>query len=293
MASNKQRQRLKGLIDGEPGDPQASAAPDEAAEPSAAAAAAADSEPAPGIQRGLGYHLGSQLGPDDDLNQAVGKLLSDSLQNLARLYVGARRRSGEELLKAARWLSEARAMAQVGEWQMFLDATNTSHDTATRLINIHRRAMENPQFAESVARNWIGHSAAALLAKPSTPPEVIEEVLAGDEPPSVAEVREAIRAGKEAATTQCADSEQPTGEQEPTAHAAYTAGAGSGQADVDVIQRSFFDKQERAIIPVLTGKLDLVLRGNASLQPEEWHLIEPLAEALQALLRIREQPAGE
>ena len=43
---------------------------------------------------------------------------------------GARQRSGEALLEAARWLSEARAEAQHGEWRVFLEATNTSDDTA-------------------------------------------------------------------------------------------------------------------------------------------------------------------
>ncbi len=271
MAPNSQRQRLKGLIDGSPspaGDDLAPSAPSSPAE-------------LPAVRRGAGYHLGVVADPDADLDLS-GECanLPGALLELARQYVGARRRSGEELLKAARWLSEARAMAKAGEWQLFLEATNTSHDTASRLINIHRLAMENPQFAESVARNWIGHSAAALLAQPSTPPAAIEDVLAGDEPPSVATVRETIRAyrsgdsggggtGSGGAPPQFADS--------------------SLAGEVDLIQTSFFDRKERDLIPILTSKIELVLRGNASLQPEEWHLIAPLAEALYALLRQHEE----
>lgn len=261
MASNSQRQRLKGLIDSDPSL--------EVSEP-----ASPDVPPPaelPAVRRGAGYHLGMVVEPDADLDLSGERAnLPGALIELARQYVGARRRSGEELLRAARWLSEARALAQVGEWQLFLEATSTSHDTASRLINIHRLAMENPQFAESVARNWIGLSAAALLAQPSTPLAAIEDVLESDEPPSVATVRETIREHRSdsGATPQFADS-SPLGE-------------------VDVIQTSFFDRKERDVIPILTSKIELVLRGSASLQPDEWHQIKPLAEALYALLRRQE-----
>jgi len=134
---------------------------------------------------------------DPDLPPQAG-MLSDRLQMIAREYIGARRRSGESLLDAARWLSEARAEAQRGEWQVFLEATNTSDDTAERLLNIHTQAMQNPQFAESVRTNWIGQSVAALLARPSTPPEIVGEVLASPEPPTVAEVQRKIRQGRQA-----------------------------------------------------------------------------------------------
>jgi len=137
------------------------------------------------------YPISTRAG-DPELPAQAG-MLSERLQEIARQYIGARRRSGEALLDAARWLSEARAEAQYGEWQVFLEATNTSDDTAERLLNIHTQAMQNPQFAESVRTNWIGQSVAALLARPSTPPEVVNEVLASPEPPTVADVQKKIR----------------------------------------------------------------------------------------------------
>ncbi|NJO08072.1 MAG: hypothetical protein HC876_22550 [Chloroflexaceae bacterium] len=261
MASNKQR--LKGLIDSDTSG----------AAPSGTGSDLTHAQPAVPLRRGLGYHLGAPAAEDDLDFSLLGGSLPEALQNLARLYVGARRRSGEELLKAARWLSEARAMAKVGEWQVFLEATSTSHDTATRLINIHRLAMENPQFAESVANNWIGHSAAALLAQPSTPSDVIDDILSADISPSVADVRGAIRVGKHGGghSTQFAEVQESTQFAEST-------------HEPEVVQLSFFDQQERSLIPVLTSKIELVLRGNTHLQPEEWRLIEPLAEALRTLL---------
>jgi hypothetical protein len=134
----------------------------------------------------------STRGVEKELPTLVGTL-SARLQELARQYIGARRRSGEALLEAVRWLSEARAEAQHGEWQVFLEATTTSDDTAERLLNIHTQAMQNPQFAEAVSRNWLSQTAAALLARPSTPPEVLDELLSAPAPPSVAEVQKKIR----------------------------------------------------------------------------------------------------
>jgi hypothetical protein len=102
--------------------------------------------------------------------------LSQPLQALAERYLAARRRSGEALLEAAQALAEARAQARHGEWYGFLKATHTSAATAERLLNIHRLAGENLQFAGFVRDNWIGVSVAGLLARPSTPPIVIERV---------------------------------------------------------------------------------------------------------------------
>lgn len=125
----------------------------------------------------------------DTVLSAEAGVLSERLQEIARQYIGARQRSGEALIEAARWLSEARAEAQHGEWRMFLEATNTSEDTAERLLNIHRQAMQNPQFAESIRMNWLG--------QPSTPSEIVAEVLDSPEPPTVAGVRKKISQGRQ------------------------------------------------------------------------------------------------
>lgn len=144
------------------------------------------------IQKGAPFQVSTAVAPaEPDLHGQLGEL-SATLQEIARRYVGARRRSGEALLEAARWLTEARDMAQHGEWQIFLDATGTSADAAERLLNVHRTAMQNQQFADAIARNWLGQSVAALLARPSTPPEVLAEMLDQATPPSVEEVRGAI-----------------------------------------------------------------------------------------------------
>lgn len=143
--------------------------------------------------------------PAPELPERAG-VLSPHLQELARNYVGARQKTGESLLESARWLSEVRQEAKHGDWKLFLEATGTSDDTAERLLNIHAQAMQNPQFAESVRTQWIGQSAAALLALPSTPPEIIDRVLNAPEPMKVTNIRDAIKEAKHpAAQSKSAD----------------------------------------------------------------------------------------
>jgi hypothetical protein len=167
MSSNKNR--LKGILAG--GEPESLAKP---------------------IQKGAPFQVSTVVAATEpDLQGSLGEL-SAPLQEIARRYVGARRRSGEALLEAARWLTEARNTAAHGEWQVFLEATVTSADSAERLLNIHSMAMQNPQFADAVTRNWLGQSTAALLARPSTPPEIVADVLGQSAPPSVEDVRGAI-----------------------------------------------------------------------------------------------------
>lgn len=132
--------------------------------------------------------------------------LSDELQGIARRYVDARRRANESTLEAAAALAEAREKAKHGEWYAFLRATNTSEDLADRLLAIHEQAQRHPAFAETVAKGWLPMTQAALLARPSTPPEVREQVLEQaaeraaqqQPPPAKREVERAIQEARPA-----------------------------------------------------------------------------------------------
>ncbi|KPV52328.1 hypothetical protein SE17_16180 [Kouleothrix aurantiaca] len=142
--------------------------------------------------KGQAYAVGADLIPTPELPEQAGAL-SEPLQVIARNYLNARRRSGEALLDAARWLSEARATAQHGEWLLFLEATGTSTTTSDRLLDIHAEATRSPQFAERVASNWLTFTAAAEIAAPSTPESVKQELLSAPESPSRADVQKARR----------------------------------------------------------------------------------------------------
>jgi hypothetical protein len=161
-------------------------------------------------QPSIDYPVSTQAAEEPVVHASM---LSSHLQEIARLYVQARRRSGEALLEAARWLHEARAEAKHGEWAIFLEATATSADTAERLINIHDQAMQNPRFAEAISNNWMGQSVAALLARPSTPPEVVEQILEEGQPVSVSEVRQRIKQHQQ--NPQIAEFEMPTQPENP------------------------------------------------------------------------------
>lgn len=119
--------------------------------------------------------------------------LSSSLVTLAEQYITARRRSGESLLEAAGYLAQARDVADYGEWLPFLSATGTSPAAAEQLLNIHERATFDRAFADAIKSNWLTLTTAALLARPSTPQDVIDQALAADEPPSQRDIQGAIK----------------------------------------------------------------------------------------------------
>lgn len=89
-------------------------------------------------------------------------------------------------------LNQARDLTEHGDWLLFLRITNTSPDTAERLMNIQTRAMQSAAFGDAIARGWLTESAAWRLARPSTPEMVIQHVLALPEPPTVREVEAAV-----------------------------------------------------------------------------------------------------
>lgn len=186
------------------------------------------------IQRGAPYQIGTAALAAPDLPEAAGAL-PEPLQDIARNYLGARRRSGAALLDAARWLHEARTQAKHGEWQLFLEATKTSEGTANRLLDIHAEAMSNPQFAEAIMRNWLQFTAAAVIAAKSTPAEVKQKLLNGPEPPSRDDVQRAKREAKSATVADLPPPER-RGAQQP---ARQPVGAGRVPAPAIDAARTF------------------------------------------------------
>lgn len=118
--------------------------------------------------------------------------LPERLQNIARNYLGARRQSGVSLLEAARWLSEARAEAKHGEWAIFLEAIGLDESRARAQIRIHEEAQRDPVFADRIVNGFLSETVARELLP--APPEVREELLSRETPPTAQEVREAKRA---------------------------------------------------------------------------------------------------
>jgi hypothetical protein len=122
--------------------------------------------------------------------------LSTGLQSIARDYIAAREKAGRALLEMASYLALARSMAKHGEWYTFLEATQTSEDQADRLLDIDRKASESPEYADAVRRNFLSPTTAALLARPSTPAVVVEQVLKQPAPPTTRQVTQQIQAAK-------------------------------------------------------------------------------------------------
>jgi hypothetical protein len=126
------------------------------------------------------------------IEPAAPAVLSAGLQERARRYVAARRRSGEALLEAVAELAAARAEAQHGEWGVFLEAVGLDESRARAQIRIHEEAEKDPDLAERIRTGWLSEAVARELLP--APVEVRAEILEREAPPSLQEVRTAKRA---------------------------------------------------------------------------------------------------
>jgi hypothetical protein len=110
---------------------------------------------------------------------ALPALLSDGLQERARRYVAARRRSGEALLEAVAELAAARAEARHGEWTIFLEALGLDESAARAQIRIAELAAADPVYAERIRSGFLTEATAREVL--SLPAETRAELLGREE----------------------------------------------------------------------------------------------------------------
>lgn len=123
--------------------------------------------------------------------ESVPALLSSGLQDHARRYVAARRRSGEALLEAVAELAAARAEAARGEWGVFLEAIGLDESAARAQLRIHELAQQDATYAERIRTGFLTEATAREVL--ALPPETRATLLDQAEPPTRAEIREAKR----------------------------------------------------------------------------------------------------
>lgn len=141
------------------------------------------------IVKGRAFSLSTSGGP----LPPEAQVLSAELQEIARGYLHARARTGSALLETARYLEQARAAAQHGEWRIFLDATKTSDDTAENLLRVAAEAERDPQFADAVRTGRLLPTVASLYTRPSTPHQARTALLDAETPPTAREARRIIQ----------------------------------------------------------------------------------------------------
>jgi hypothetical protein len=146
-------------------------------------------------------------------NQPAFDLLPAALLELAQDYRRMLRWHGEALLTAAQGVAEARAQVPRGDWYTFLATIALSIATAERLLQLHRLAHANPRFAALVRANWLAPTVAMLLARPSTPPDVVDAVLDAPDPPTAAALLRHIRAAHSTAPPTAPPAPVATGEE--------------------------------------------------------------------------------
>jgi hypothetical protein len=138
------------------------------------------------------YHLSTApIAPE--LPEHAGAL-SSVMQSIARNYLGARARAGGAILDAARFLAEARQVAKYGEWGIFLEATGTTEDTASRMIAIATRASADQQYARAINDGRLAFTAAFEIL--NAPAETQQRALESSEPTPISQIRQAKQESK-------------------------------------------------------------------------------------------------
>jgi len=215
----------------------------------------------------------------------IASALPMPLQDIARRYIGAQHHSGQALLDAARCMHEARAIAEHGDWQLFLDATKTSASQARRLLNIHRQVEQEPRFADGIREGWLHYTVAAELAQESTPRQVIEMAVQADEQPKVEDIR---RAKKEIKSAIVADLDRPAA---PAMHPDYQAvaaierilkeAAGHGERTGTAMYQEAYGQARQIRDVTLYNRafamIDRAVEGEPAVQPAEQPKIPEVA----------------
>jgi hypothetical protein len=242
--------------------------------------------------------------PEEVELPAAAQALSAEVRDLARRFVGTRRRLGTELLEAARLIAQARSLTGHGQWQIFLEAIGTAPDTAEQLIHIDQRSAELPDFAAAIRDGRLSESVAWRLAQPSVPPEAVAKVLNEKQPLTVRFVVQQLRSLRRPQRA------APRGTQ-PSRGFSWTPEGNVPPAQEDQIPTrvgiwpptpmgtgsfgGFPEPPPRTIVSLseedwsaaerLTELLEGCAAGEEMLSPADWEVLEPLARVLARVKR--------
>lgn len=224
------------------------------------------------------YPLSTGVAPDLIVLPDEAQALSAPLQEIARNYITARRRTGEAILDAARWIAEARRQADHGQWLLFLQVVGTSSDSADQLRYIHEYATQYPAFADAIRSGVLNQTTAATAAKAfntvqdeGAHRQIIAEMLDRNAAPKVrdvqaivARVRGLARSPRESATAQIPNKSEFDVSNDESVVVTLSA-------------------EERRIINQLIDRLQQVAETGAQLHADDRRLLDALAAQILAL----------
>jgi hypothetical protein len=222
------------------------------------------------------YPLSTGVAPDLIILPDEAHALPAPLQEIARHYITARRRTGEAILDAARWIFEARQQADHGQWLLFLRVVGTSSDSADQFRYIHEYAQQFPAFADAVRSGFLNQTAAVTAAKAfNTVKDVdmqqrmIAEILDSDESPKARDVQAIVqRVRKDASPLR-----EIASEQIPI----------KSEFDSDGPTIIALSVEERRVMNQVLDRLQRLVQTGAQLHTEDRRLLNALVVQIQAL----------
>src|SRR6185295_15374191 len=145
------------------------------------------------------FPLSTTIAPQAIILPPEATDLAAAEQDLARHFLTAWRRTHEFLLEAARWMAEARETVEHGRWGLWLRVVGISDDKSEELRHIWWRAQQHAACAEGIRQGRINATTAGLLAPPTVPAEIIDEVLSSETPPKTKVLERRLSAARQAA----------------------------------------------------------------------------------------------
>lgn len=203
--------------------------------------------------------------------------LDSSEQELARSFLTAWRRTGEFLLEAARWMTEARARVEHGRWGLWLRVVGVSDDLSENLRNLHARASQLPRYAEAVKTGRLGATSAYLLAPRSVPDELVIEVLEAPAPIPTKELERRLRDYRRHRRA----SDGLTTAKSPATRE-HDAGQFPRNAEIDA-STAPLGNTLRGVVREMTVTVRSLAQTPQLLTVEDWAALDELALAINAL----------
>lgn len=203
-------------------------------------------------------------------------------QELARSFLTAWRRTGEFLLEAARWMTEARARVEHGRWGLWLRVVGVSDDLSENLRNLHARANQLPRYAEAVKTGRLGATSAYLLAPKSVPDELVIEVLEAPAPIPTKELERRLRDyRRRRASGGLTTTELPITRE-------HDAGQFPRNAEIDAATAPLGDTL-RGVVREMTVTVRSLAQTPQLLTPEDWAALDELVQAISALRTTQQE----
>jgi hypothetical protein len=179
-------------------------------------------------------------------------------------------------------MAEAREKVEHGRWGLWLRVVGISDDKSEELRHIWWRAQQHAAFAEGIRQGRINATTAGLLAPPTVPAEIIDEVLSSETPPKTKTLERRLSAVRQAARAALS----------PVAPSVAQIPRNAENGNREVVVLVPLSPSLRDAARELTTQIHDYMGEPETIAPEDWALLADLLRALQLLADAHRRSTG-